>query len=166
MRSRSSAVAALLLSGCVGSPRPGGSAVGYDATGAATWYGGAFAGRPTASGAPFDPAAFTAAHWTLPLCTLVEVTALDTGRHARVLINDRGPRDTRLLIDLSRAAADALGGARHLARVRVRAVAGQYLPRGEKRDLLAPDPQAGRDAGASAGYHASITPPNRWNAPP
>ncbi len=149
MRSSGSVVAAaLLLSACVGSPRPGGSAIGYDAIGAATWYGAAFAGRPTASGAPFDPAALTAAHRTLPLGTLVEVTALDSGRHLRVLINDRGPRDTRLLIDLSRAAADTLGGPRHLTRVRVRAVAGQSLPRGEKREPLT----AARDAGGRGGY--------------
>ena len=119
-------------------------------TGAATWYGNAFAGRPTASGAPFDPDRLTAAHRTLPLGTLVEVTALDTGRHARVLVNDRGPRDHALLIDLSRAAADALGGPRHLSRVRVRAIGGQYLPRGERREPLAPD--AGRDERARGGY--------------
>lgn len=144
--------AALMLSGCAGSPRPGGSAIGYDAVGAATWYGAAFAGRPTASGAPFDPAALTAAHRTLPLGTLVEVTALDNGRHTRVLVNDRGPRDRALLIDLSRAAAEALGGARHLSRVRVRAVAGQHLPRGETRELPARDAQPGRDAATRDGY--------------
>ncbi len=135
MRSSGSAVAAaLLLSACVGGGRVGSSVASYDAVGPATWYGAAFAGRPTASGVRFDPDAFTAAHPTLPFGTVVEVTALDSGRRVRVVINDRGPSDRARLIDLSRAAADALGGVRHLARVRVRAIAEQRLPRGERRE--------------------------------
>ncbi len=135
MRSRNSALAAaLVLSACVGGPRP--DARGYDEIGAATWYGDAFAGRPTASGARFDPAALTAAHRTLPLGTVAEVTSLDTGRSVRVVINDRGPGDRARLIDLSRAAADALGGDRALRRVRVRAIGTQRLPAGERRQPM------------------------------
>lgn len=134
MRSSGSIAAALLLSACVGAQRPDSSPTGYDAVGTATWYGAAFAGRPTASGERFDPGALTAAHRTLPFRTVVEVTALDTGRRVRVVINDRGPIDRARLIDLSRAAADALGGVRHLGRVRVRVIAGQRLPGGERRE--------------------------------
>lgn len=112
----------LLLAGC---------AHGYSKVGLASWYGASFAGRPTASGEPFDPAALTAAHRTLPLGTIARVTALGTGRHIDVTINDRGPRDHARLIDLSRGAADALGTRRAgLARVRVRAIGRrQLLPR-------------------------------------
>jgi rare lipoprotein A len=81
----------------------------YDEVGYATWYGAELAGNRTASGAPFDPAGFTAAHRTLPLGSYVEVTALDTGRTILVQINDRGPRQSNLLIDLSQGAAQALG---------------------------------------------------------
>lgn len=81
----------------------------YDEVGYATWYGAELAGNPTASGAKFDPAAFTAAHRTLPLGSYVEVTSLDSGRTVLVLINDRGPFTPGLMIDLSQAAAKAIG---------------------------------------------------------
>jgi rare lipoprotein A len=114
------AALALLLAGC---------AHGYSRVGLASWYGASFAGRPTASGELFDPAALTAAHRTLPLGTIARVTALSTGRHVDVTVNDRGPVDHRRLIDLSRGAAEALGTRRAgLARVRVRAIG--------KRELL------------------------------
>ncbi|MBS0477924.1 MAG: septal ring lytic transglycosylase RlpA family protein [Proteobacteria bacterium] len=81
----------------------------YDEVGYATWYGNELSGSRTASGAPFDPQAFTAAHRTLPIGSYVEVTALDTGRTVLVQINDRGPFTPGLLIDLSQAAAQAIG---------------------------------------------------------
>lgn len=81
----------------------------YDEVGYATWYGSELAGNRTASGAPFDPRAFTAAHRTLPIGSYVEVTSLDTGRTVLVQINDRGPFTPGLLIDLSQAAARAIG---------------------------------------------------------
>lgn len=81
----------------------------YDETGFATWYGNELAGSRTASGTPFDPRAFTAAHRTLPIGSFVEVTSLDTGRTVLVLINDRGPFTPGLLIDLSQAAAQSIG---------------------------------------------------------
>ena len=81
-----------------------------DEVGLATWYGSQFAGRKTASGERFDPTAMTAAHRHLPLGTWVDVRRPDTGRSIRVRINDRGPwGDSRKVIDLSRAAAAALG---------------------------------------------------------
>jgi rare lipoprotein A len=79
-------------------------------TGLATWYGAALAGHRTASGEPFNPADMTAAHRTLPLGTWVVVRLVATGRVVRVRINDRGPfGDAKRVIDVSRAAADALG---------------------------------------------------------
>lgn len=78
-------------------------------TGLASWYGEPFHGRLTASGEIFDQHALTAAHRTLPLRSLARVTRLDTGDSVLVRINDRGPFVEGRIIDLSRAAADALG---------------------------------------------------------
>jgi rare lipoprotein A len=77
--------------------------------GHASWYGPGFAGKRTASGEVFDDAKLTAAHKSLPLGTKVKVTNLENGRSVRVEINDRGPFVGNRLIDLSRAAAHALG---------------------------------------------------------
>jgi rare lipoprotein A len=76
--------------------------------GIASWYGGEFQGRPTASGEIFDTNLFTAAHRTLPFGTVVLVTRMDTGAQVEVRINDRGPFVEDRIIDLSRAAAEAL----------------------------------------------------------
>ncbi len=91
--------------------------------GLASWYGGKFQGRRTASGEIFDTNRFTAAHRTLAFGTLVRVTNLDNGRSTTVRINDRGPFVAGRIIDLSRAAAQAIGmtGA-GVARVRVEVV--------------------------------------------
>jgi rare lipoprotein A len=77
--------------------------------GRASWYGDAFAGRRTASGARFDPTALTAAHRTLPFGTRVRVMLDATGRSVVVTITDRGPHVAGREIDLSRAAATAIG---------------------------------------------------------
>ena len=79
-------------------------------TGKASWYGDAHHGRKTASGETFDMNALTAAHRTLPLGTRVLVTNLANGRSVDVRINDRGPVVSDRIIDLSFAAARALGG--------------------------------------------------------
>jgi rare lipoprotein A len=75
----------------------------------ASWYGTSRHGRRTASGEPFDMNALTAAHRRLPFGTRVRVRSVDTGREVVVRINDRGPWDRRREIDLSAAAARALG---------------------------------------------------------
>ena len=77
--------------------------------GLASWYGAAFHGKTTASGERFDMNDMTAAHPPLPFGTLVEVRSLVNGRTVQVRINDRGPHTGRRIIDLSRAAAEALG---------------------------------------------------------
>jgi rare lipoprotein A len=79
--------------------------------GVASWYGGkdGFEGKPTASGEIYDGNQMTAAHRTLPLGTWIEVRNLDNGRTARLRVNDRGPFVKGRILDLSRAAADALG---------------------------------------------------------
>jgi rare lipoprotein A len=82
---------------------------GWREEGDASWYGPNFVGRPTASGETFDPRMLTAAHRTLPFGTRVRVTHLDNGRSVTVRINDRGPFAHGRIIDLSRAAAEAIG---------------------------------------------------------
>jgi len=78
-------------------------------TGYASWYGGKFQGRQTASGEIFDTNKLTAAHKSLPFGTVVEVTNLDNGKNIEVRINDRGPFVEGRIIDLSRAAATKIG---------------------------------------------------------
>jgi rare lipoprotein A len=78
-------------------------------TGYASWYGGKFQGRLTASGEVFDTNELTAAHRTLPFGSIVRVTNHHNGNEVIVRINDRGPFVDGRVIDLSRAAADILG---------------------------------------------------------
>ena len=93
----------------------------YEEVGMASWYGDAFNGRPTSSGERFDMHQLTAAHKTLPLPGLVEVTNLENGRRLVVRVNDRGPFVDSRIIDLSREAAQELGMlSRGVGRVRVR----------------------------------------------
>lgn len=76
--------------------------------GVASWYGGQFHGRTTASGEKFNMHSLTAAHRTLPLGTLVMVTNKANGKTVTVKINDRGPYSGNRVIDLSKAAAKEL----------------------------------------------------------
>lgn len=77
--------------------------------GVASWYGPGFNGKHTASGEIYDQEDLTAACRTLPLGTRVLVTNLQNGRRVEVRINDRGPFAKGRKIDLSHAAASALG---------------------------------------------------------
>jgi rare lipoprotein A len=77
-------------------------------SGVASWYGGKFHGRKTASGETYNQNALTAAHRTLPFGTRVRVTGAN-GKSVVVRINDRGPFVGGRVIDLSRAAANSLG---------------------------------------------------------
>ena len=76
--------------------------------GTASWYGGDFEGRPTASGEPYNMYDLTAAHPSLPLGTLVKVTNLRNRRAVLVRINDRGPIVPGRIIDVSYSAAKVL----------------------------------------------------------
>jgi rare lipoprotein A len=88
--------------------------------GRASWYGEAHHGRVTASGEVFDMHQMTAAHPTLPLGSRARVTNLTNGRSVDVLVNDRGPVIPGRIIDLSYAAANALGAvSAGIVRVRV-----------------------------------------------
>ena len=121
------AVAALGLGGCASTPRqvrppPNGycvpgygcyrvlaSAAGYRTRGVASWYGLGAAGRPTASGAPFDPRAMRIANKTLPFGTWVKIRNLRNGREAVAMVNDRGPFVDGRILDATPAVARRLG---------------------------------------------------------
>jgi rare lipoprotein A len=75
----------------------------------ASYYGDEFAGKQTASGEVFQPELLTAAHRTLPLGSIVQVTHASSGRSVVVRINDRGPFHSDRAIDLSAAAAEQIG---------------------------------------------------------
>ena len=87
----------------------------------ASWYGEPFHGQHTANGEIYDMNALTAAHPTLQLPSVVRVTNLENGRSLLLRVNDRGPFVDDRLIDLSQAAARALGFEEQgLTRVHVR----------------------------------------------
>lgn len=103
--------------------------------GVASWYGKFFQGRTTASGEPFDENQLTCAHRTLPLGSVLRVTNLRNNKSVIVTVNDRGPVPESRVIDLSRAAAEALDFSdQGLAPVKVELIG----PRDELAQLLMP----------------------------
>ena len=95
----------------------------HDEVGVASWYGGWFEGKRTASGARFDKHKLTAAHRSLPLDTKARVTNLENGRSVEVTVNDRGPYVKGRVLDLSAQAAKKLGMTkRGLALVRIEVI--------------------------------------------
>lgn len=77
--------------------------------GVASWYGAQFHGRQAANGELFDMEGLTAAHRTMPLGSIVRVVNLTNGKHIHLRITDRGPYVNGRILDLSHAAAVALG---------------------------------------------------------
>ncbi|MDA0563446.1 septal ring lytic transglycosylase RlpA family protein [Streptomonospora sp. S1-112] len=67
--------------------------------------------QPTASGEQFDPSAMTAAHKTLPMDTMVQVTNPANGKSVTVRINDRGPYIEGRCLDLSTASFEQIASA-------------------------------------------------------
>lgn len=107
--------------------------------GIASWYGGVFNGRKTASGEVFDMYAMTACHASLPFGSVVRVVDRTNHRSVVVRITDRGDLvEERRVIDLSYGAAQRLGiTLAGLARVDL-----EVLSLGKRSD---------RQAGSSAG---------------
>ena len=92
--------------------------------GMASWYGPPYHNRQAADGSIFDQNALTAAHRTLPFGTLVRVTNLATNESVVAKITDRGPFVQGRTLDLSLAAAKAIGVYRAgVAKVKVEAFA-------------------------------------------
>jgi rare lipoprotein A len=101
--------------------------------GSASYYSDKFAGRSTASGAPYEPHGYTAAHRSLPFGTVLRVTRVDGGQVVFVRVTDRGPFGPRgRILDLSRAAAERLGMLR-AGVVKVKCEVMEYGPRKPRR---------------------------------
>ena len=143
----------------------------YDEVGMASWYGPQFHNRSTSNGETFDMDAITAAHRTLPLPSIVEVTNLDNNRTLRVRVNDRGPFVQGRIIDLSRGAARALGyEGRGLTRVRVRYIGPAAPALGDDlrmaRATLPPERRTERPAWVAPPAPVQASPPGFANAAP
>lgn len=101
----------------------------FTETGLASFYGAAQDGNRTANGDRFNQFSFTAAHPTLAFGTIVRVTNTENGKSVKVSINDRGPRVNDRIIDLSYAAARALGMKKKgIVQVRLEAFRGDQAP--------------------------------------
>ncbi len=106
----------LCVAGCASPPPPAPVPAATQAekptfsqTGVASWYGSEQQGQETANGERYDTHAMTAAHRELPFHTVARVPGVDNGKAVKVRINDRGPVAKSRIIDLSAAAASALG---------------------------------------------------------
>lgn len=100
----------------------------YEEVGVASWYGPGFHGKKSANGERYNMHALTAAHRTLPLPSLVEVTNLTNGRKAVLKVTDRGPFARDRIIDVSHAGAKQLGFIGNgTAQVRVRILKEQSM---------------------------------------
>lgn len=139
----------LAAAGCATAPAADPDVLLHPQEGLATQYAARMAGRRTASGDTYRPGALTAAHRSLPFGTRVRVTRITpTGSIIAgpvvVRINDRGPFDRALIIDLSQAAARALEMNDDVARVRLEVI---ELPgrTGEGRQPGVDQPPPGAD---------------------
>ncbi|MBA3006427.1 MAG: septal ring lytic transglycosylase RlpA family protein [Desulfocapsa sp.] len=100
----------LLLSGCSGiATKIDTTRTGCIETGKASFYAMEYQSEQTASGEIFDQSAYTAAHNKLPFGTKAKVTNVKNGKSVIVRINDSGPFDRGLIIDLSRSAFRRIG---------------------------------------------------------
>ncbi len=122
------------------------SADGYSETGTAAWYGAEYQGTQTAGCETFDMNSYSAAHRSLPLPSFVRVTNQQNGKSLVVRVNDRGPFDSNDLIQLSFAAANALGITKH-----------NGTP--VKLEALSPEQFAGQDLPGASGINVVQTPP-------
>jgi len=100
----------LVCLGCASAPvQAKQSSSTFAQTGKASYYADKYQGRSTASGEPYDKKAMTGAHRKLAFGTRVRVTNTQNGKSVIVRINDRGPFTKGRIIDLSRAAFNAIG---------------------------------------------------------
>lgn len=146
----------------------------FQEQGWASYIADSYAGRPTSSGAFYDPRAFTAAHNTLPFGTMVTVKNQQTGKKVEVMVNDRFPRYPGRVIDLSGVAGMAIGIPPHqLAPVEVSAKA--FGPPGAGATPGYAPGYGGTGAGAPAygaapppamgAYNPGAPPPPTYGAP-
>jgi rare lipoprotein A len=123
-------------------------------TGLASWYGYPYHGRAAADGEIYDMESLTAAHPTLPFQSRVRVVNLDNRKSVEVRIIDRGPFVEGRIIDLSHAAARAIGMiAPGTVPVRVEVV---EIPKVETADRFAAQVGAFRDRDAAEQMRAAM----------
>ena len=97
--------------------------LGKTEKGKASFYSSRFHGRKTSFGEVHKANELSAAHRTLPLNTMLEVTNLDNDKKVIVRVNDRGPYSQNRLVDVSKEAAKLIGMvAQGVANVSVRIV--------------------------------------------
>ncbi len=112
---------------------PSVSPLGYEEAGTASWVGQPLLGRRTARREVYDMSQMTAAHRTLPLGSRLIVESLLSGRTTEVRVTDRGPFTDREMLELSPAAARALGAVGGgVIPVRLRVVAIPGMPSGPR----------------------------------
>jgi rare lipoprotein A len=92
-----------------GTAPPAPVATGLIERGLASWYGHPYHGRRAADGEIYDMETMVAAHKTLPFQTMVRVRNIGNEKTVDVRIIDRGPFVQGRVIDLSHAAAQAIG---------------------------------------------------------
>ena len=96
----------------------------FTEVGKASWYGPGFHGKLTANGEIFDKNELTAAHRTLQLPSIIQVTNLNNGRQVILRVNDRGPFAHNRILDVSERAAVLLGFKKKgVAKVRIEVLA-------------------------------------------
>jgi rare lipoprotein A len=78
-------------------------------TGTASLYNDKFQGKKTSSGEVYDAAGLTASHKTLPYGTKVKVTNLANNQSVVVTVNDRMAKSSKVVIEVSKHAAEELG---------------------------------------------------------
>lgn len=102
---------------------------GHKQSGQASYYANRFNGCRTTSGERVKLHLLTGAHRTFPFNTLVEVTNQSNQQSVIIRINDRGPFHKGRVVDLTTAAARAIGMlGRGVANVTLRVVGkGRYV---------------------------------------
>ncbi len=97
----------LFFISCSSSPRYSSSNIYY---GVSSFYGlnDGFDGELTANGEIYDKDGLSAAHKTLPLNSIIEVTNLANGKTVKLKVNDRGPYIDGRILDCSYGAAKKL----------------------------------------------------------
>jgi len=139
-------------------PKPRGAVVSFQ--------GNESAGRPTASGEPYDPDDMTAASKTYPIGSRVEVTNPKNGKSVIVRINDRGPHVRGRSLDLSKAAAEELGITdKGVARLKIRRVAASKTTKKEHESMAAQPSVASQPSPASQPSVASQPAPSSAATP-
>lgn len=125
-------------------------AMNHRVTGLASYYSTSLNGSLTANGERYYNQKLSAAHLTLPLGCWVEVKSKATGRKIRLRVNDRGPYVHKFVIDLSQAAAHAIGvdvAEDRSVEIRIIAMPGESPLPDEVLD--APEPVIAEGAGAA-----------------